>query len=161
MKKITISEAQKYTSPNPFSLICTETPKGIINLTAISWWTYLSNYPPMIGFAISKKSYTGELFLNNGKAVLCIPSKEIANEAYQCGCVSGREVNKVDKFNIILTNTAIRYPIHSKLAFECSLESTSDAGDHTFFICKVNEIIYNNDGQQLYAWDGYSRVAPL
>ena len=161
MEKITISEAQKYTSPNSISLICAKTPKGTTNLTAISWWTYLSNHPPMIGFAISKKSYTGELILNSGKAVLSIPGVEIANEAYQCGCVSGRDVNKAEKFNIILTNTAIKYPVHSKLAFVCSLENTTDVGDHTFFICKVDEVNYNCNEQQLFAWDGYSRLAPL
>ena len=94
MKQITISEAQKSTSPNPISLICVNTPEGNTNLTAISWWTYLANHPPMVGFAISKKSYTGELLVQNGHSILSIPGSSIAKETFQCGCSSGRNTNK-------------------------------------------------------------------
>ena len=161
MEKITISEAQKKTSPNPITLICAETPAGTTNLTAVSWWTYLSNRPPMIGFAISKKSYTGELILSSGKMVLSIPGKTIAEEAFQCGCLSGRNLNKVEKLRIELTKTDVKYPIHSKLAFICMLENSVDVGDHTFYICKVDDIYFNESEEQLYSWDGYSRLAPL
>jgi flavin reductase (DIM6/NTAB) family NADH-FMN oxidoreductase RutF len=161
MEQITISEAQKSTSPNPITLICAETPTGIINLTAVSWWTYLANHPPMIGFAISKKSFTGELILSSGKAVLSIPGEAIAEEAFQCGCLSGRHTNKAEKLGIVLTETAIKFPVHSKLAFVCTLESSVDVGDHTFFICKVDDIFYNKNEEQLYSWGGYSKLAPL
>jgi len=161
MKQITISEAQKITSPNPITLVCVNTPVGITNLTAVSWWTYLANRPPLIGFALSKKSYTGELILNNGKVVLSIPGEEIAEEAFQCGCFSGRDINKTEKLGIELTETIEKFPIHSKLAFICILENTVDVGDHTFFICRVNDILYNEREKQLYSWGGYSKLAPL
>jgi len=161
MEQISISEAQKNTSPNPITLVCTETPAKTTNLAAVSWWTYLANRPPMIGFAISKKSYTGELLLNNGKAVLSIPGEAIAEEAFQCGCLSGRQTNKAEKLGISLTGTGVRFPVHSKLAFVCTLENTVDVGDHTFYICKVDEIYYNESEKQLYSWGGYSKLAPL
>jgi len=161
MERITISEAQKYTSPNSISLICAETPDGATNLTAVSWWTYLANCPPMIGFAINKKSYTGELILRTGCAVLSIPGETIAEGAFKCGCVSGRDSNKAQEFGIDLTETPIKFPIYSKLAFICLLEGSVDVGDHTFYICKVDEIFYNDSERQLYAWNGYSKLAPL
>ena len=161
MEQITISQAQKYTSPNPISLVCAEGPNGVTNMAAISWWTYLANRPPMLGFAISKKSYTGELVKETGKAVLSIPGEIIAKEAYQCGRVSGRDTNKVAEFGIALTGDNQMYPIHSKLAFICTLESTSEVGDHIFFACNIDDIFYNGEEKQLYAWDGYAELAPL
>lgn len=164
MVKLTISEAQVKTSPNPISLICTETPKGDINLAPISWWTYLANKPAMLGFAINPKSYTKELLERNQKTILCIPSEAISVECYQCGCVSGRNTKKAEKFNINLVEvkgTKIKIPEYSKIAFLCTVKNTVIAGDHTFFICNIDDILYNKCGKQLYAWDGYSRLAPL
>lgn len=161
MKQITISEAQKNTSPNPISLICANTPDGNTNLTAISWWTYLANHPPMMGFAISKKSYTGELLAQNGQAILSIPGNSIAKEAFQCGCSSGRNINKAKEFGIALIGETIKFPLHSKLAFICKLKDTHIVGDHIFYICEVEDILYNETEQQLFSWDGYSKLAPL
>ena len=161
MKQITISEAEKSTSPNPITLVCAEAPNGVTNLAAVSWWTYLANRPPMIGFAISKKGYTGELIRNSGKAVLSIPGEAIANEAFQCGCSSGRDTNKAEKFGIELTGTTAKFPVHSKLAFVCTLENSVEAGDHIFYICNVGDIFYNENEKQLYSWSGYSKLAPL
>lgn len=161
MKLITISEAQKKTSPNSISLVCTQTPDGTTNLAPISWWTYLANRPPMIGFAMSNKGYSGELLSKTCNAVLSIPGETIAEEVFQCGCVSGQEICKAKKFNVALTGSPVKYPVHSKLAFACTLEDTVNVGDHIFYICKVDEIYYNEKERQIYSWDGYSRLAPL
>jgi len=115
----------------------------------------------MIGFAISKKSYTGELIKNNGRAVLSIPGEAIANEAFQCGRVSGRDTNKSEEFSITLMGDADKYPTHSKLAFICTLENTIDVGDHIFFVCNVIDVLYSDKERQIYAWEGYSKLAPL
>jgi len=164
IEKITISEAQKSTSPNQISLICTEKPDGTTNLAAISWWTYLANRPPMIGIAVSSKSYSGELIDKNRQVVLSIPGEAIAKEAFQCGCVSGKDTNKAEKFAIdliTLEETNIKIPAHSKLAFVCTLDKTVDAGDHIFYICNIQSIFCNNNEKQLYAWEGYAKLAPL
>lgn len=97
----------------------------------------------------------------NKRAVLSIPGEAISNETFQCGCVSGRGINKADKFNIALTGTKDRFPVHSKLAFVCILESTIGAGDHTFYVCRVEDILFNENEKQLFSWDGYAKLAPL
>jgi len=158
MERITIYEAQKCTSPNPITLVCAQMPDGGTNLAAISWWTYLANKPPMIGFAISKRSYTGELIEQTKRAILSIPGEALKESAFRCGCVSGRVVNKAKEFNIEM---AKGFPVHSKLAFVCSLESMLEVGDHIFYACNVEEILYNPDEKQLYCWDGYKRLGTL
>lgn len=161
MINITISEAQKYTSPNWVSLICAKKPNGTTNLTTISWWTYLANRPATIGFSMSKKSYTGELVRSTCKAILSVPSEKIAKEVLECGHVTGREFDKAEQFGISMTGADIQYPLHSKLVFFCTLKKTVETGDHIFHICEVDDILYSNAELQVYAWDGYSRIAPF
>lgn len=161
MEHISIKEAQKRTSPNPITLICVNSPTGVTNLTAVSWWTYLSNKPPTIGFAVSKKSYCKELVENNTNLILSIPGKSIAKEAFKCGCVSGKDTNKSKVFGIDLVGNEVKYPVHSKLVFTCNLKKSVDVEDHVFFICRVTDIIYNRDEKQLFSWDGYAYLDAL
>ena len=161
MNRITMAEALKNTSPHPVSLICVQTPAGVTNLTPVSWWTYLENDPPMIGFSIWKESYTCELVANSGKAVLSIPGEAIADITLKCGNVSGRDVDKVKEFSIDLVDAPVKFPVHSRLAFVCTLESKVEVGDCIFFICKIDDIFLNENERQLFAWSGSSKVAPL
>jgi flavin reductase (DIM6/NTAB) family NADH-FMN oxidoreductase RutF len=161
MKKLTMAEALKKTSPHPVSLICSNTPEGVTNLAAVSWWTYLESEPPIIGFTMWKESYTWELVTNTGKVVISIPGHTISDEALQCGLVSGRDVNKAEKYGIKLVDAPIGYPVHSLLAFICTIENKVDVGECTFFICKVDEIYSNEDERQLFAWSGSEKLAPI
>jgi flavin reductase (DIM6/NTAB) family NADH-FMN oxidoreductase RutF/uncharacterized membrane protein YhaH (DUF805 family) len=161
MKQITMAEALSKTSPHPVSLICTKTPSGITNLAPVSWWTYLENDPPMMGFSMWKESYTCELAANTGKVVICIPGDTIAEKVRQCGNVSGRDVNKAKEFNIKLVQAPVEYPEHSKLAFLCTVENKVDVGECTFFICKIDEILCNENELQLFAWAGSEKLAPI
>ncbi|MDR2578590.1 MAG: nitroreductase family protein [Chitinispirillales bacterium] len=161
MNRITMPEALKRTSPHPVSLICAQTSAGATNLAAVSWWTYLENDPPMIGFSLWKESYTCELVAGSGKAVLSIPGEVLADITLKCGNVSGRDVDKVKEFGIDLVDAPVKFPAHSRLAFACTLENKVEVGDCVFFICKVDDIFFNGDERQLFAWDGSGDVAPL
>ena len=59
MKSIPLLDVAKVTSPNPVTLICSRNDAGVTNLATVSWWTYLSIEPAVIGFAMMKPSYTG------------------------------------------------------------------------------------------------------
>ena len=164
MKVITMGEAQKATSPNSVTLVCAKKPNGETNLAAISWWTYLSNRPPMVGIALSDKGYSCELIRENKQFAICIPGEAIAEEAFRCGTVSGRKVDKAAAFGIemrSLPGAPVQTPVHSKLVFCCEVESAHQAGDHTFFICKVDNIMYDAAQKQLYAWEGYGSLRTL
>ena len=158
MKSISINEALKYSSPHPVSLISAVTPEGITNLTPVAWWTYLESEPVMVGFSVGKENYAWELVTKNRKAVLSLPGEAIAKEALQCGSVSGRDVNKAEKFGIELVDAPVKYPVHSRLAFVCAVENMVDVGDCRFFICKVDEILFNENERHLYAVHGSSSL---
>jgi flavin reductase (DIM6/NTAB) family NADH-FMN oxidoreductase RutF len=110
---------------------------------------------------MSKESYTCELITQSRKTALSIPSEAIAKEAWQFGVTSGREVDKVREYGIELTDTSIKFPVHSRLAFICTIEQMVDVGECTFFICKVDEIFGNESERQIFAWSDSTELSAV
>ena len=163
MNKINLPQAAKLTSPNPVSLVCTQKPDGFTNLATVSWWTYLSFNPNMIGYAMAKTSYSGEMVRNNKKVILTIPGTEIAEAVMGCGSTTGRDTDKVAQFGIELTEVEgsdIKIPVHSRVAFVCSMKEYHEVGDHYLYICDVEQVYGNEVEEALFAWNGYSQVRP-
>lgn len=164
MKKIEIAAAYKMTSPNPVTLVCTQTPEGRTNLATVSWWTYMSSKPPVLGFAMGKSSFSGEMVRQGKRVVLAMPGAEIADAAFRCGTVSGRTKDKAAEFGIELTDlpdSPIRVPAETRLAFDCSLENTVEVGDHYLYVCPITAIYGDDAKTQLFAWDGYAKLKPI
>jgi flavin reductase (DIM6/NTAB) family NADH-FMN oxidoreductase RutF len=163
MNKINLPQAAKLTSPNPVSLVCTQKPDGSTNLATVSWWTYLSFNPNMIGYAMAKTSYSGEMVRNNKKDILTIPGTEIAEAVMGCGSTTGRDTDKVAQFGIELTEVEgsdIKIPVHSRVAIVCSMKEYHEVGDHYLYICDVEQVYGNEVEEALFAWNGYSQVRP-
>ena len=85
MTDITIGQAQRLTAPCPFALLSTLRPDGGTNLMAVSWWSYLSNRPPMLGVCLSKKGLSGELIHASGEFALSIVDASLRDAALRCG----------------------------------------------------------------------------
>ena len=163
MKTLSLIEAAKFTSPNPVSLICSRTPSGETNLATVSWWTYLSLKPEIIGFAMMKTSYTGEMVRETKHVVLTIPGEALAGQVMQCGSSTGRNKNKAKEFGIELKSLPdcdIRIPVHSAVAVECIFKEFVDVGDHYLYICAVKNVYGDEQETPVFAWSGYSKIAP-
>lgn len=163
MEKIDILKATEFTSPNPLTLICTQKPDGSTNLAPVSFVSYLSFNPPMIGFGMGKGAYTGESVRETGKAVITVPADGLQEQIIACGTSSGSNTNKADKFNVALTKiegSEIKIPANTKLAFVATLNQTIETGDHFFYICDVEQIYGDTAKEALFAWNGYSQLAP-
>ena len=159
-----IGQAQKLTAPAPFGLLTSRKPNGVINLMAVSWWTYLSNRPPMLGVCLSKKGLSGSLIEENGEFGLSIVGEAIKDAAFRCGTCSGRTVDKAAEFGIPLMNASIiSTPLvaDSRVAFECRLRDQIEAGDHMFYLAEIIAVRGDEKVRQLFAWDGYARLDTL
>ena len=80
-----------------------------------------------------------------------------------CGSTTGRNTDKAGKFGIELAeveNSAIKIPVHSRVAIQCSLKEYHEVGDHYLYICDVEQIYGNANEEALFAWNGYGKVAP-
>ena len=163
MQKISLPQASKLTSPNPVTVVCTEKPDGTTNLATVSWWIYLSFKSNMIAYAMAKTSYSGEMVRNNKKVILTIPGTKIADAVMGCGSTTGRDTDKVSKFNIELADvegSSIKIPAHSRVAIVCSMKEYHEVGDHYLYICDVEQVYGNESEEALFAWNGYSQLRP-
>ncbi len=158
--QISITEAQVLSSPNPFALVVSVRPDGEMNLAAVSWWTYVSNHPPMIAVALSKKGLSGECITAEKVFSLCIPDRSLAKEAFYCGTVSGRKEDKAAVSGIALER-AVDGPAvvrDSRVALKCRLTAVQEAGDHMVYIAQVEEAFGDETAEGLKAYDGYKTV---
>ena len=163
MKKINLPQASGLTSPNPVTIVCTQKLDGGTNLATVSWWTYLSFNPCMICYAMAKTSYSGEMVRANKKVILTVPGAEIAEAVVGCGSTTGRNTDKIAKFNVQmqkLPDSNIEIPLHSRVAIKCNLKEFVEVGDHYLYICNVEEVYGNEDEQAVFAWNGYSQIRP-
>ena len=164
LNDITIGQAQRLTAPAPFALLSARKPDGSDNLMAVSWWTYLSNHPPMLGVCLSKKGLSGSLIEQNGVFTLSIVGEELRDAAHACGTCSGRDHDKAAEFGIPLEPAAAipaSFVSGSRAVFECRLASRTEAGDHMFYLADILSCHGDANIKQLFAWDGYARLGTV
>ena len=115
----------------------------------------------MIAYAMAKTSYSGEMVRNNKKVILTIPGAEIADEAMGCGMSTGRDTDKIVKLGIEMQEipgSEIQIPLHSRVAIVCSMKEFLEVGDHSLYICDVEQVYGNEAEEALFAWNGYAQL---
>lgn len=161
MTDITIGQAQRLTAPCPFGLLSTLRPDGGTNLMAVSWWSYLSNRPPMLGACLSKKGLSGGLIQSSGEFGLSIVDGSLREAALRCGTCSGRTADKAAEFGIALCGAekiAPKLVRDSRVVFECRLVDTKEVSDHVLYIAEIVAIRGDAEKKALFAFDGYGRL---
>ncbi len=164
MTELTLGQAQRLTAPAPFALLCVRKADGSDNLMAVSWWTYLSNHPPMLGVCLSKKGLSGSLIERGGVFTLSVVGEQLQDAALQCGRCSGREHDKAREFGIPLEKaSAVEASLvsDSRAAFECRLADQIEAGDHVFYLAEILACRGDAEIKQLFAFDGYARLGTV
>lgn len=113
---------------------------------------------------MAKTSYSGELVRSNKKVILTIPGEEIADAVIGCGSTTGRNTDKMEKFNIAtqkISGSDILVPLHSKVAIKCNMKEFIEVGDHYLYICDVEDVYGDEKEKALFAWNGYSQIRPV
>jgi len=131
---------------------------------AASWWTWLSNHPPMLGVCLSDKGCSGTLIRSSGEFALSIVGEDLKQQSLSCGRCHGFDRDKASEFGIpLMQASAIQTQVvsGSRVILECRLVSTAPAGDHTFYIGEIVSIQGDETVSQLFAFDGYSRLDTL
>ncbi len=164
MAVLSISKAQKLTSPNPFGLVCSCDGKGKTNLMALSWWTYCSNNPGTVAICLSKTGHSGSLIRARKQFALCIVDSSLAEAAFKCGTCSGRDVDKAKEFCIELAPASalsLEVVKKSRVVFECNVVNVVSVGDHDMFIGEVVAINGDEAAKALYAMQGYGKLSTV
>jgi flavin reductase (DIM6/NTAB) family NADH-FMN oxidoreductase RutF len=121
-------------------MVVTLDNKGKPNAMGLSWWTFTSLQPPMIAISVGHTRYTHECIEAGKEFVLCFPSKEQAQAAWQCGIKSGRKTDKFAEFGFTTAPPKIvKPPIieRATVAYECKVAGQIECGDHTLYNAKV------------------------
>ena len=106
----------------------------------LSWWTFTSLQPPMIAVSIGHAWFTHECIEANKQFVLCFPSKEQDQAAWQCGIESGRKTDKFTKAGFATTRSKVVSPPiieRATVAYECKVVGQMECGDHTLYNAEV------------------------
>jgi flavin reductase (DIM6/NTAB) family NADH-FMN oxidoreductase RutF len=122
------------------------------NVMAAAWSMPVEFNPPRIAVVIDKHTYTRELVMESGTFGICIPGAAMMDMTYAIGSITGRDIDKFEKYGIspttgpvlglplIETNCAawvecklIREP-HTEQAYDtCFGEIVSAAADRRVF----------------------------
>ncbi|MFT3840903.1 MAG: flavin reductase family protein [Myxococcaceae bacterium] len=73
---------------------------GKRNVMAAAWVMALDIVPPKLCAVIAEGTYTRELVDASGEFVAMLPTKAMVDAAFAVGSVSGREVDKFEKFGL-------------------------------------------------------------
>ncbi len=142
--------------PSPTIVLVTKCPNGRFNLMPASWNVPISEEPPSVGVAVDKEAYTHECLEYHGEATINIPHGGLADIVYALGSTSGRDIDKVSRFNIRLEpSETINVPRWSDAigVYEAVVWKKVDVGEVTFYIFRVNAAYAKEGLYTRWGWD--------
>lgn len=115
-------------------LVTISTAEGYNGMIA-SWVTQCSHEPPLVALAIRKKRISHEQILHSKKFCINVLPRESADMIKQFKISDWTK--KFSMCGYQLSANGLPVLDYCIGYLECSLESTFDTGDHTFFIGKI------------------------
>ncbi len=118
------------------------------NIMPAAWHTPISADPPLYGVLLSPKRHTFQLLKEGDGFTANFLGFDFAALVAKTGGVSGRDINKFDKFKIKHSPAEhINGPIlqESYAAYECEKYAIHEYGDHFLCIGKIVMIHHRDD----------------
>jgi flavin reductase (DIM6/NTAB) family NADH-FMN oxidoreductase RutF len=113
---------------------------GRANVMTMSWHTMIDFEPPLVGCVISNRNHTFGLLTATRECVINIPTVGLAKKAVACGNVSGRRVDKFQRFGLTPVAAAhIRAPLIDECYanLECRVADARMVTKYNLFILEV------------------------
>ncbi len=148
--------------PSPAVLITSVDAQGKPNIITLGEVFNLSIVQPVIvGIAIAKPRYSYELIRESGEFVVNIPHAGMVQKVDQCGCVSGRDVDKFAAFELTaLPAEHVKPPLIAEcpINIECRVLGIEEIGDHDLF---KGEVVAQHVDESLLDTHGRIQIADL
>jgi flavin reductase (DIM6/NTAB) family NADH-FMN oxidoreductase RutF len=145
--EIPLSKFYDFFMPTPVVLVSTMSKDGIPNLAPFGLVIPISFNPPMIALGIRDNRKTHKNIMETKEFVVNLPStdqvKLVNKSAEPCS-----QINKFERVGLTpLQSVSVKTPSikECKVHFECTLEWTKNAGDHTVIVGKVVAISVDDD----------------
>ncbi len=154
-----VESLEKYNLHYPanVALICSKYEERT-NLMAAAWHTQLSHDPPLYGVSVSPKRFTHDLILVSKEFTVNFMRFDQSRLTAFVGKTSGRDIDKVNVFEIdLFDGKNVKAPVmkNAYAAYECKLIDFRKTGDHTFFIGKIVGVHYDPN-----AFSPFLNIAP-
>ena len=123
--------------PSPAGLVTSVDAEGKPNIITLGEIFNLSIRDPVIvGIAIAPERYSHELISAQGEFVINLPTAELLPKVWQCGQVSGRNVDKFETIGLTpLSASKVTPPLIAEcpVNIECRVRKVEAIGDHDLF----------------------------
>lgn len=97
-----------------------------IDVTPVAWHMPVQKKPPMVVLEIGESHFIYECILKTGDFAINVPPVSFVEDVVKCGSVSGRDVDKIERFKLaVVPSQKIKSPaLKEALAIlECALIS--------------------------------------
>jgi flavin reductase (DIM6/NTAB) family NADH-FMN oxidoreductase RutF len=141
MKKRTLPLSRVYQLLEPGPVVLVTTARGAKqNVMTMSWHTMMDFEPPIVGCVLSNRNYSFGMLRATKECVINIPTAKLAKEVVGVGNVSGRTVDKFEKFGLTpLPASFVKAPLIAECYanLECRVVDTSMVTKYNFFVLEV------------------------
>jgi flavin reductase (DIM6/NTAB) family NADH-FMN oxidoreductase RutF len=141
MAKIVTEGIGKFSQHNPkVAVIVTASTRGKDDAMTAAWHSSISLKPPLYGIAISPKRFTYQLITESREFGINFIPSEKASLAASIGGISGKQMDKFERFNIEKEKplkTAAPILKDAYAAYECKLVDSKPYGDHIWMIGEI------------------------
>ncbi len=138
-KSFPLSRVYGLLETGPVVLVATSL-EGQPNVMTMSWHTMLEFEPPLIGCVISNRNYTFNILKKTRECVIAIPTVNLAAIVVKVGNVSGKKIDKFDKFGLIkMPASLVKAPLIKQCFanLECRVVDTSMVNKYNLFVLEV------------------------
>ncbi len=119
--------------------IVTTNVEGKMNGITIAWVTRVSWDPKIVAVSVGQQQYSRELLDKSEKFAVCVMGEEGRKVAEYFGSVSGRNVNKFEKFPFVMSKSNLPIPQGTIAYMECRKIEHVSIGDHVVYFGLVEE----------------------
>jgi flavin reductase (DIM6/NTAB) family NADH-FMN oxidoreductase RutF len=142
--------------PKPTVVLITLCPNGRFNAMPASWNMPVSEEPPTVAVAVFRETYTFECLEHHPEATINVPHSGLADVVYALGSTSGRNVDKIMKFNLKLESSEkVKPPRWSDAvaSLEGRVHAKLDVGEVRLYVFEILAVHVKRDLYTRWGWD--------
>ncbi|MCR3761635.1 flavin reductase family protein [Clostridium felsineum] len=127
-------------NPTPVVLVTSKNTAGKLNIFTVGWVSTVCTKDPIIAMGIRPERLSYEYIKESSECVINLPTTSMVKIVDYCGVVSGKKENKIEHFNLPLSEgAAISTPSleNCPVALECKVKSITPLGTHDLFLLQV------------------------
>lgn len=110
------------------------------DIVTIAWAGTVNSEPPMLSISVRRSRYSYALIRESGEFVVNLVDRALLEKMDGCGVVSGRDVDKFEKFSLTRQKCAhVKAPAiaESPVSLECVVRHTLELETHVMFVAEI------------------------